>query len=113
MGYTPGPWEAIGSKIIRGKMAIAAQWIARTDLVGTRDAENEANARLIAAAPDLLEALQNTMAALGNCLLHFGIEMSREDRHGRARIIEAASTAITKAEGKAPTVNDESKAPAI
>ena len=58
--HTPGPWEAHFEEAIRvknkdGTVAIATN----LHLHGRRDiSEVEANARLIAAAPELLEALQ-------------------------------------------------------
>ena len=56
-GYTPGPWSVAGINargdgriIVAGDYGICSAW----DLNG--QPENEANARLIAAAPDLLAA---------------------------------------------------------
>lgn len=57
--HTPGPWVYIGNgdivarseKYCGGEKDIASVFLTRND-------EDEANARLIAAAPDLLEALQ-------------------------------------------------------
>lgn len=63
--HTPGPWVWIEPLRVlnsaHGKVIDHAyfegMWFARHD-----DAEDEANARLIAAAPDLLSALQDLLA---------------------------------------------------
>ena len=82
--HTPGPWR-IDSKTRFGDHTIAAgdsvktcEFIAKT--------QNEANARLIAAAPELLEALQLVYANAGE-----------SPEWIRARI----DSAISKAEGRA------------
>jgi hypothetical protein len=54
--HTPGPWEVNGNAIEGGNMHLAS-------VIDERDipidaTEVDANARLMAAAPDLLEALQ-------------------------------------------------------
>lgn len=50
--HTPGPWHVANDVQIRSeKHQIAKVWM-------MRNGEGNANARLIAAAPDLLEALQ-------------------------------------------------------
>jgi len=56
--HTPGPWRTVGNKagswsVLSGNICLAV--LARKDCLEW----NEANARLIAAAPELLEALQN------------------------------------------------------
>ena len=66
--HTPGPWTAISDPlhfyslttiIIAGNVLGGIPQV-RIDVGGKSDiAELEANARLIAAAPDLLEALEN------------------------------------------------------
>ena len=63
--FTPGPWRAEFPDEISvrdadgGRIAILANLKGRLGMKGRRDtSEVEANARLIAAAPDLLEALQ-------------------------------------------------------
>lgn len=64
--FTPGPWRVDGSELIPGlsvsgllRHAVirdnAERWVA---LVEIEDNEGEANARLIAAGPSLLEALE-------------------------------------------------------
>lgn len=51
--HTPGPWEV--AKGCDQYVAAGGFWVAST--MGVRGEEGAANARLIAAAPDLLEAL--------------------------------------------------------
>lgn len=84
MSHTPGPWR---------------KWVDQTgtehricamdgDFVCNLDAWNrEANARLIAAAPELLEALKVAMVVL--------------DENGFPRAAKAISEVIAKAEGGA------------
>jgi len=76
--HTPGPWESVETKPIAG-VTVARGWfvspvkgrrspvldIAQVHLTASQDREEqEANARLIAAAPDLLESLQEMVADL-------------------------------------------------
>lgn len=84
MTHTPGPWFSqyddngfyeIGSETISIRLAFT---------YGEGDGD-EANARLIAAAPDLLEALQAIMAGVAGC--------------ERQPHWEAARAAIAKATG--------------
>ena len=60
--HTPGPWELEGPvqftfHIKKGDVPIASVYTGRFGPAASPDAEGEANARLIAAAPDLLAAL--------------------------------------------------------
>ena len=88
--HTPGPWNTGGS----GWIGIRKEdrCIARLDDAGfaTLSAEDRANARLIAAAPDLLAALKNLVGAYG------GEPMSAE---GSLDAYENAKAVIAKAEG--------------
>ena len=55
--HTPGPWDPIGCAIYAGEIKIA-------EFIGIpweRMLENEANVNLIAAAPDMLKALEFLM----------------------------------------------------
>ena len=60
--HTPGPWEAVDSLTIRGPFCIGDPsrpgWLIAGLPANIPEAERVANARLIAAAPELLEALQ-------------------------------------------------------
>jgi hypothetical protein len=77
--HTPGPWNqrqqnsALRDEIgVRGK-AVALVWVRRmphektTGPMVEPDAEGEANARLIAAAPDLLAKVQQYASECGEC----------------------------------------------
>ena len=80
--YTPGPWHiANGVQIRSNRDQIAKIWM-------MRGGEGRANARLIAAAPDLLEAL----IELADC----GAEAWGEDRP----CVKWARAAIAKATGE-------------
>ena len=86
--HTPGPWTVtrVSKSTILKDIYVSAspERIARVVVPATASSisEYEANARLIAAAPDLLEALQN--------LLTFPLGTFQ---------VEAARAAITKATG--------------
>jgi hypothetical protein len=100
--HTPGPWRNCGQydklrdEVGATGKAIAVVWTRRAaDGLQRRgetdaDAEGEANARLIAAAPDLLEALQG--------LLRFAGCSGADDNHLEVR---QAYDAIDKAIGSA------------
>lgn len=59
--YTPGPWTATPCHVrapeTEDRLALDVQ------INGGNRADNKANGRLIAAAPDLLEALEETLKA--------------------------------------------------
>jgi hypothetical protein len=78
---TPGPWDIIDQYIIAADESVICQWGSYSD----------ANARLIAAAPDLLAALKALSAGL-----HDGIDMKANIKAAEVR---AARAAIAKAEG--------------
>lgn len=62
-GHTPGPWAV--SRLVGGEIGIYREGDGRRDLarvhLADTDAECEANARLIAAAPDMLRALERIL----------------------------------------------------
>jgi hypothetical protein len=82
--HTPGPW--FYDDTMKGRVNINSQSAAVASIPYI-DAEAVANARLIAAAPDLLDALRRLM---------------REEADGEFTIglIEDARAAIAKAEGR-------------
>ena len=100
MSHTPGPWEVYGnsdeglsvrSSAIPGAVCFMA-WIFQ-DTKG----EGEANARLIAAAPDLLAALKALLTApeIADC--------DPNDKDEETNAIERLARAtIAKAEGTGP-----------
>ena len=71
-GHTPGPWRTVGGGVIADSYGWKGAIIAPAGTITHKDLDNgmydnlrgEANARLIAAAPDLLEALQTLVASL-------------------------------------------------
>ena len=94
--HTPGPWEAAwesGDKdIYIGELGYAdyRNCFARVDYDDVDHAEAEANARLIAAAPELLEALDELHAK--------AVVGTDAERYGA---LDKAWRAITKARGEA------------
>jgi len=83
--HTPGPWkmstDAMGSQV-KGK--IGGEWITVADQL------DEGDARLIAAAPELLEALETVVRALENISISWGAHHE----------VETARAAIAKARGE-------------
>ncbi len=79
--HTPGPWIAVGKYIATDEHILCEMFYART-----RD-ERDANQRLIATAPELLEALKLAQSIIGH----------PEDAHSKL-----ISAAINKAEGAKP-----------
>ena len=66
MSHTPGPWTAAADKTLEGLNVYAINgpgvcgWVADVNRAAWQKS-SEANAKLIAAAPDLLEALQGLL----------------------------------------------------
>lgn len=97
-GHTPGPWR-IDPRPFSGYGAVhvsGGQYIVAKALGQTQSCETEAtaNARLIAAAPDLLAALQSIVASLA--------EHDDEGMIEHAEQMIAARTAIAEATGEQP-----------
>jgi len=102
-GHAPGPWEVLPeSDSHEGPLNIvseyeekggraSANWIAECDLQSD-EAQNRANARLIAAAPELLNALKDLVR-------HDRIEDER-DHLPTCLEREQAEDVIAKAEGR-------------
>lgn len=91
---TPGPWKAV--KGLEGDIEMGIDWSIETDEVGVAaipplcDGDHAANARLIAAAPELLEACEAMVDDLAD----------RSKEGGTIRAIEKALAAIAKAKGE-------------
>ena len=91
--HTPGPWFITGSMTKYVEARIPGRMIQEVAACGPTAADDGygeqqmANARLIAAAPELLEALESV---LENCL----------DSDGLAAAYEKARAAIAKAKGE-------------
>lgn len=89
--HTPGPWKPIG---VRGDVGIHGTLPDGSDTAAIafvrHQGDSDANIRLIAAAPSLLEALQDIIASAHKS----GIELIDLSR-GRAAIALATETAVT------------------
>lgn len=86
--HTPGPWH-VGTKEAHHCVYDARGWqIADASPLGKSD-DTKANARLIAAAPDLLSALEKTLSWL-----------TSYPGEGALKAYEQAQAAIAKATGK-------------
>lgn len=102
--WTPGPWrldpEANDEAVIGSRGFMVADCCIFSARKGApTDAENRANARLIAAAPDLAEALQKlTHAAAGCC----NTAPSDYDQEQTRRAIVLGLAALSKARGETP-----------
>ena len=92
--HTPGPWEAAAASGYGSPRTLFIRRveddvsIADNIIDPETDKPSEANARLLAAAPDLLEALQNCIAAL----------FFEKDEARRIAVGAAADILVTKIE---------------
>lgn len=85
--HTPGPWRTSYDRRERKHSVVGdGMWFAKISWTVISD-RNEADAKLIAAAPDLLDALKAAVAQL--------------ERHGFDGLSSGANAAISKAEGGA------------
>lgn len=89
--HTPGPWHLVlwNRSIERIKYQPAEVQIGVKTLRVGNGADSDADARLIAAAPDLLEALKLVL------------EVGLADENGAGAASDAIHAAIAKAEGSA------------
>jgi hypothetical protein len=94
--HTPGPWKIFGARAENGtsqEIHAESKFIARVFMNGN-PMEREANARLIAAAPDLLAALQKYSLPIDvnnialSCI-EFGSEAVERELQRRAAIAKA------------------------
>lgn len=107
--HTPGPWQISLCRpdktghVEYQVRRVGATGIHENDIIGwtneSLDPEGviKANATLMAAAPDLLENLENVTAALETVLAHYEQQMPKADRVQRNALISAARAAIAKA----------------
>lgn len=114
--HTPGPWELVAAELVAGWVLTAANGIAVASVHmegptsgGPADrAETVANRSLIAAAPELLEALAEMVVHFGAVAALIAVE---EEKRGVKRprfdgidasqkAIAMARAAIAKAEGR-------------
>ena len=98
--HTPGPWQVdprADNHVIAASRPICSVSYSNTaDTEGTR-AENAATARLIAAAPDLLEALKVATDLIES---HTGHSKIINWQHAAGRRLPELRAAIAKAKGK-------------
>lgn len=98
--FTPGPWEWDGN-VCSYDPENEAPWLVQAPwqtsfgriLHGSINCENEANARLITAAPDLLEALEIAVSLIDGDLI------GTEWKKACYDFVQKAKPAITKALG--------------
>lgn len=93
--HTPGPWRLLDNAILSDHINYAGNFIV-TELSHRADAEHSANARLIAAAPELLAALKDAESAMrgaGN------VKGDRNAEDAFAAVQLRVSAAIAKVEG--------------
>lgn len=97
--HTPGPWKENSDSdiatVLSHPYAIVALGVIVADV--TDVPEQEANARLIAAAPDLLEALTDLYAAVARLMLDDPTHHEIADKTAAAGL--KAHAAIAKARG--------------
>ena len=99
--HTPGPWGLDGN-LIEGP---DGERVACITAYSRRTPKQKANARLIAAAPDLLEALRMVMACAGDIsaapdgLLEMALDDGDEETRRQANAFLVARAAIAKATG--------------
>lgn len=97
--HTPGPWYAVGYWVEHENDNVADICTCdpaaiEQEHLGRKPAEIEANARLIAAAPNLLAALQALVAEYEPNLKAFALNAPRKAKW------ESACAAINKATGE-------------
>jgi len=103
--HTPGPWEVAyldhnGQRVVRAEhIEVCTCW---HHSVGSIEKEMEANARLIAAAPEILAALKSAAAAIGDWSRPTGANGMTSASLSHPLMVEQrlAYDAIAKAEGR-------------
>lgn len=107
--FTPGPWKAHKWRVVdtQGPDGICTMVICDTaNNLRTRTPENESNARLIAAAPELYASLKEFLAIRQAMVDVGGTEgpLDEELIHTLAEmqmgVVDRAESAIAKVEGK-------------
>lgn len=95
--HTPGPWEAVGSEVRTKRTDVDLRgWGIATLQFSSEPDRREANARLIAAAPEMFEALLDVLDDLER--RYDGAPDS--STKWMIRPIQAIEAVIAKAEGK-------------
>jgi hypothetical protein len=91
MKHTQGPWKRTGMRIYRE--TLHGNRVATVESAKLPPEESEANARLIAAAPDLLAALKWAMGSH-----RYSARTTTNEAYCNA--VDRANSAIAKAEGR-------------
>lgn len=98
--HTPGPWSLYGDRPVHiCSMSVAAPTIATVNIDNSLPnyEETEANARLIAAAPDLLAALENIVQNFDMGDFIITVAAQGEDTPEHRANLDFARAAIAKA----------------
>lgn len=103
--FTPGPWTAVKAAGSRTWLVNSKTWNELASVYGNQDrglnSEGEANARLVAAAPDLLSAARQAREFFEkNMGLLFGPDHDIPMAAGASLAIQYLDAAIAKAFGK-------------
>ena len=93
MTYASTPWKACSRDETRTAIVRDSDGLGIAHVFGLIDAETDANARLIAAAPDMLDALHCALADLE------GLAESLDEDHPAHQSIAECRAAISKATG--------------
>ena len=109
-GYTPGPWEFIGTGIrdSRGLSLASVSYANGSVSMKISNGETLANARLIAAAPEMLEIIKDLVDILADYLKYaqemrkIGRGFSTTDTAGRVdeNVLAGARVLLARIEGK-------------
>lgn len=109
--HTPGPWKVGGQSGNPGEgeeISADGRLIAWTAATYDEDEdedvvteEDRANAQLIAAAPDLLAVVRMAIDYANDTKERFAVNFSSEDADAYDKLMDAAESAINKAEGRA------------
>jgi hypothetical protein len=92
--HTPGPWAADPDGVILGTLGPARPFVGRID-DDYNDGQTAANRRLVAAAPEMLEALRAMVARAP-----FIDQSVTEDGLANCEALARARRAIRRAEGE-------------
>ena len=82
------PWKQRRESRATGAGVVNTRGLPVCDVFGDSFEERESRSRLFAAAPELLEALDNAAATLDTLLAHYWKEMPPTDQVGRQRVPE-------------------------
>jgi hypothetical protein len=101
--HTPGPWAVSMSDptlVYSKKPEGTGRWVCSSISHPVRNREDEANARLIAAAPDLLAAAKRAEYELRDAVHIFKLDGMTSFAKAAEQAADFASKAIARAEGR-------------